>query len=227
MKLPLIALTTLVGCAPVGQVYSVRRAELELTLPCADTAGCETVSIPDVPFGRSDEVQITITNSGERALTLELSVDHADFMVEPDAANVSAGGQDQFTVTYSPSTGEQQQAVLSIVHNATGPDLQVELIGSTDLDADDDGYRHELAPNGDDCNDFNSGVNPGATEVWYDGLDQDCDGASDYDQDRDGQDIDTRPDGLDCDDEDPSVYSGAPDPLDKAGIDSDCDGEDG
>ncbi len=30
-------------------------------------------------------------------------------------------------------------------------------------------------------------VNSGATEVWYDNVDQDCDGWSDFDQDRDGE----------------------------------------
>ncbi len=30
-----------------------------------------------------------------------------------------------------------------------------------------------------DCDDEDPTVNPAATEVWYDGLDQNCDGASD------------------------------------------------
>ena len=40
----------------------------------------------------------------------------------------------------------------------------------------------------DDCNDSDGTINPGATETWYDGVDQDCDGNSDYDQDGDGYD---------------------------------------
>ena len=39
------------------------------------------------------------------------------------------------------------------------------------------------------------GVFPGAEEVWYDGLDQDCDGVDDFDQDGDGVPVE-----FDCDD---------------------------
>jgi len=41
------------------------------------------------------------------------------------------------------------------------------------------------------CNGFTMGarsVNPDATEIWYDGVDQDCSGGSDHDQDGDGFD---------------------------------------
>jgi hypothetical protein len=55
-----------------------------------------------------------------------------------------------------------------------------------------------------DCDDTESTVNPGATEVWYDGVDQDCDGASDNDADGDGADALTMG-GLDCDDTDSTV----------------------
>lgn len=44
--------------------------------------------------------------------------------------------------------------------------------GSTFTDADSDGY-----PDTVDCDDADASVNPGASEVWYDGTDQDCDGA--------------------------------------------------
>ena len=79
-------------------------------------------------------------------------------------------------------------------------------------DPDGDGYAAE------DCDNHHSGIHPGAVEVWYDGLDQDCDG-NDDDADGDGVAVD-----LDCDDDDPEVYPGAPDaPYD--GLDADCDPE--
>jgi MYXO-CTERM domain-containing protein len=59
-----------------------------------------------------------------------------------------------------------------------------------------------------------------ADEIWYDGVDQDCDTLSDYDADYDGQDSESYG-GEDCDDADPDTYTGAPDtPYD--GIITDC-----
>jgi|GEM_PF-1454106 len=56
-----------------------------------------------------------------------------------------------------------------------------------------------------DCDDVLASINPGATEVWYDGTDQDCSGGSDFDQDGDGFDSDEHG-GSDCNDLDGSVF---------------------
>ena len=58
-----------------------------------------------------------------------------------------------------------------------------------------------------DRDDGDRTISPGATEVWYDGIDQDCDEADDYDADGDG-DPSKSYGGTDCDDTDSSVYGG-------------------
>lgn len=68
-----------------------------------------------------------------------------------------------------------------------------------------------------DCDDMDAAVFPGAEEVWYDGVDSDCDG---NDDDADGDGI---PVSSDCDDSDAAIGacpedSGAP--LDSASPDS-------
>ncbi len=123
------------------------------------------------------------------------------------------------------------------------------------VDADGDGYGEvrqsnvfcdDEAPegysdNGDDCDDTNALIFPGALEVC-DGVDNDCSGEADdgigysYYADADGDGYGNAGDSVtaceppagyvsdagDCDDTDDTVYPGAEDPCD--GIDNNCDG---
>jgi hypothetical protein len=90
-------------------------------------------------------------------------------------------------------------------------------------DNDGDGYgnpAHPVCPNGSqlDCNDADSSVNPGATEIAYNGKDDDCNPATrDDDLDNDGYDHNT-----DCNDTNPAVHPGATEII-YNGIDDDCD----
>ncbi len=103
-----------------------------------------------------------------------------------------------------------------------------------DYDADADGYVRDgdaglvtagvagtgALPDGD-CDDENPLANPGIVEIWYDGVDGDCDGGSDFDADLDGHDHEDYS-GDDCDDTDGAIN---PDVEERwyDGIDSDCD----
>lgn len=103
-------------------------------------------------------------------------------------------------------------------------------------DADSDGY--DICASGvsgadsyaSDCNDVNSGVNPGKTETTCNGVNDDCNTATDDspDADSDGYDVcaigvsgaDVRV--IDCDDDDSEVNPGAIEVCNFA--DDDCDG---
>ena len=77
---------------------------------------------------------------------------------------------------------------------------------------------------GDDCDDANADAYPGAHEVAYDDVDQDCDGADLVDVDGDGYPA-TAAGGTDCDDNQGSTHPGATEtPYD--GTDQDCSGAD-
>jgi hypothetical protein len=102
-------------------------------------------------------------------------------------------------------------------------------------DVDNDGYgdingvaepaceqpTNKVADNSD-CVDSNLNIHPGATEVYYDDVDQDCQG-SDYDADGDGYDRDSidHP-GTDCNDDDFMFNPLALELFD--GVDNNCDG---
>ena len=103
-------------------------------------------------------------------------------------------------------------------------------------DRDNDGFGKDIGEeaacsppvgqvaNGDDCDDDDPAAYPGAPEIWYDGVGQDCDESrSDWDQDGDGQDVLGAPTGsaTDCDDLDDQVGLGEVEACD--GIDNDCD----
>ena len=74
-----------------------------------------------------------------------------------------------------------------------------------------------------DCEDNDPAISPEAEEVWYDGIDQDCDGLSDWDADKDGHDA-PEAGGDDCDDDEPGAYPGNTETW-YDGIDGDCNGD--
>jgi len=100
-------------------------------------------------------------------------------------------------------------------------DTDVDFSGSTvwfaDLDGDgfgdpstpaeaceaDDGFVDDDT----DCDDDDASSYPGAEEIWYDGVDQDCAGDGDYDADGDGHDA-LSGGGDDEDDGDPDCWEG-------------------
>ncbi|MCB9765622.1 MAG: hypothetical protein H6739_37960 [Alphaproteobacteria bacterium] len=100
------------------------------------------------------------------------------------------------------------------------------------VDADGDGYGNPefsiedcRQPSGyvadsADCNDDDRTTFPGADEIPYDGVDQDCDGSDLCDVDDDGYEA-QECQGTDCDDLDASSYPGA------AGLTDDCQQADG
>ena len=106
--------------------------------------------------------------------------------------------------------------------------------GDDDYDADGDGYSISTGSGSGgsggggggsgtvDCDDGDSSVSPGASEVWYDGVDSDCSGDGDFDVDGDGFDARAYG-GDDCNDEDAAVNPDATTDACYDGVDTDCD----
>ena len=98
-------------------------------------------------------------------------------------------------------------------------DLMQDVPDPNDVDNDGDGHTE----NEGDCDDTNNTIYPGATEIPYDGIDQDCDGTDLTDVDGDGYHA-TVAGGDDCNDNDATINPGITETCGD-NIDNNCNGE--
>jgi len=86
-------------------------------------------------------------------------------------------------------------------------------------DSDGDGYNATMC-GGSDCNDTNASINPAASEIAYNGVNDDCDVFT-RDDDLDSDGYFTLTGEIDCDDMNSSINPGAPEVCEN-GVDDDC-----
>jgi MYXO-CTERM domain-containing protein len=197
-----------ISSAVVGEAWDAPDATWAIRQPATDwteegcgaasqwrSAGETAVAAKDstVSFDLSDAV----------AAWVEGDVDNHGVVLWCDADVTSMGAPVSFVAHEGHTSG------------APGPVLVVEWIGPDNDGDGTDSYS--------DCHDEDASVGPSASEVPYDGIDQDCDGADLNDSDGDGY---TGGDtGDDCDDTNAAIHPDASE-VDGDGVDQDCDGSD-
>jgi hypothetical protein len=223
-----LLLSASLGCPSGGVKVDDTGPEVEDSCPVLHVSGAELAWV-DAAASGADPQELIVTNlcdgSASLVLALSMAAGSSDaFAAELDVTELAPGASATLTVSFEPGDFEAHSGTLQLGSNAHEPSqAEVVLSGNAVADADGDGYDSPEA-GGDDCDDSDASVYPGADDAWYDGVDSDCAGDSDYDQDGDGHDSDVENGGGDCDDLDASVYPGADDAW-YDGVDSDCAGD--
>lgn len=208
--LPALLLPCMLAC----QDLFVPAAQPRLSLS-ADQA-----DLGEAAIDGAAEARITLANSGDPATLLATALPGLTVRAATDPAGPAGiveapAGETELLLIWRPTGYAPLDAELILL----GPDsrLSLRLTATVSPDSDGDGAAALLA-GGDDCDDRDAALHPGAAEICGDGQDQDCDGQDQADCDGDGL---LPP--LDCAPDDPATPSpDRSDPADSA--DNDCDG---
>ena len=198
----------------------------------------------DIDFGVLDSqgvstMAVKLENSGDADLeVLGIEVDAPFAVSATTPLIVLPGALYQFSVRFEPGASDYGEFSGTMVINSSDSDtpaIQCEIGAEVTADADGDGYD-TIDAGGTDCDDQDAAIHPGASEQWYDGVDQDCSGGSDFDQDGDGYEsvvfndtVDPECDpsttvcGGDCQDVNNTIHPGMVDVW-YDGVDQDCSG---
>ena len=181
----------------------------DLVLSLTSPAGT-TVPLATNLGSSADNYQVTtFDDEAATSITAGAPPFNGDFQPEgslSDFDNEDPNGTWTFTVI------DTAGADLGTVNSWT-----LELLVANDLDGD--GYVDSCG----DCDPADPAINPGATEICGDGIDQDCSGADDVaDFDMDNYDA-LACGGDDCDDTDAAINPGVDGDLDGSDVCADCD----
>jgi MYXO-CTERM domain-containing protein len=162
--------------------YVNNQPETHLTTTPIDCSDLSAVTLRfwrwlNVEGSQYDHASVRVSNDGANWITVwENGPDLADGSWQEVVLDIAAIADGQPTVTVRWTMGATDQGLVGSGWNID--DISIHAYAATCNDADGDGHL-PWDCGGDDCDDTNSAIHPGAPEDCGDGVDNDCDGAVD------------------------------------------------